>query len=426
MTIFNSYKLLKESFNFTYKGYQLKFILANDFLFYTYPNTIVFDRNVAKELVSQIDDLTSYKSILNSKVDLYSTSEYGSDHWKLLQEVMMYSNKSHLIIHSNSKKKRINILNIILSVIQCLIFWNPKNISFKTKVYYTCKCIYYKNFIDELESQAESVQIRKYISYLSATTPDSILCQFFKKHNVPTYCIQHGIFRPVEDFSSFVPLDVVNLENFQADFMLSWGEFTKSALLKSGYQNESFLLAGHPLYSNVEININPALIKTERCIVCLARDTYKDENLKLLLIASQLQKRGTKVVVKFHPRSDLNFYAKILDQYHLEKMNTQTLLSESISQYNPDFVIVYNSTVYYEYYLSGIQTFRFGLNEFDIPLGLDEDRFFTCEELLDNIAIIKNMNQEVYLNKLKQSIGHIIAYGINNYKKILENDFTKN
>lgn len=423
LTPYDKYLRLKASFGFKFRGYDLKYIMAHDFCFYAYGRADIFNKKTAGCLITTVDVLDEYKEALALPVDLFTSGYYGEDHWALFLDVMKNSSNHRFIKHVYRKKKRICIRNIISSAFQCFILWHPNGVSLSLleRLYYACKCVYYKNFINELEAQAAFVQCKKYVSYISATTPESILCQFFKKYKVPTYCIQHGVIRAPEDYPFSIPLDFINAENFQADYILGWGEYTKTALVKCGFTAKVFLLAGHPRYGETDIRLTPSQIMTERCIVCLARDAYKKENFELLFIASQIQREGIKIYIKLHPRSSLKTYQKFLEQYHLEMIDIQTSLAKSISDVNPDFVVVYNSTVYYEYYLYGIPAFRYGLNENDIPLGLEEDRFFTCAELLQKIDLVKNMDRDVYLKKIRDSIGKVIEYGTDNYKEIFSN-----
>jgi hypothetical protein len=209
----------------------------------------------------------------------------------------------------------------------------------------------------------------------------------------------------------------VNIENLQADYILAWGNFTKEALLKERKSEEQFLLAGAPKYSNIA-RIDIKRFNSTRCILCLARDIYVEGNILLLEIAKEMIENGMEVHLKFHPRSDLNKYESQLKSFDFKILDIKTTIDSSIAIVNPDFVIVYNSTVYYEYYIKGIIALRFGVNQNDIPFGLD-DVFTTHSELLELIKTFSSYSKENLDKDINEMINRFCALGVNNYREIL-------
>jgi hypothetical protein len=124
------------------------------------------------------------------------------------------------------------------------------------------------------------------------------------------------------------------------------------------------------------------------------------------------------VHLKFHPRSDMKRYESILNSFDYTHLPLGTSINESIAIVDPDFVIVYNSTVYYEYYIKGIITFRYSVGANDIPFGLN-DEFANFEELMIRFNEFKNKSEEELSEEVNSVINRFCALGVNNYRKIL-------
>jgi hypothetical protein len=119
------------------------------------------------------------------------------------------------------------------------------------------------------------------------------LCGFFRKRGTKSYSIQHGLHCSSLDYLTYVPYDIVNVENLQSDYILAWGSFTREALIKEGQSAKQYLLVGSPKYSDVDkIVMKQTTFKS--CIVCLARDIYIEGNLKLLEIAKEMIQGGNR------------------------------------------------------------------------------------------------------------------------------------
>jgi hypothetical protein len=247
-----------------------------------------------------------------------------------------------------------------------------------------------------------------------------LLCQFFRKRNIPVYGIQHGVHCTAHEHPFYIPYDVVNIENFQADYMLAWGAFTKEVLLKEGYPETSYVLAGNPKYSDFK-KIRANNTSFQKCIVCLARDVYRTYNLQLIELVGAMKRDGFDVYIKMHPRSDMNIYKTLIDKFNLTLLDTSMSVQQSITELNPDFVIVYNSTVYYEYYINNVIAFRFGVYANDIPFGM-KDEFSTMEELKQRIDAFKNRDPEELNAEINEVIGRFCTLGVNNYAKILNKE----
>jgi hypothetical protein len=417
---FKKYKSIKDNFNVVYKGYQLNGIMAKDFIFCAYKmQDYKFTTSFIKSKLFYAQDLQDFKDLLIQENVMFSFDNYGMDHLDLLQTIRDQLDDSVLFQPKNQYKRHINFGNIIISFLQILIFSKIKNINYKHRFYFFLVLVQYKNTISLLEKYSSKVNITKFIPYLSCFPLDSIICQFFKKRNIKTYGIQHALYCSFLDYRTYIPYDVINIENLQSDYILGWGNFTKEVLIKWGKSESQFLLAGNPKY----LDINKVVIKAsafKKCILCLARDLYFDGNVRLLKIAKELERIGIEVHLKFHPRSDLKKYEVYLKSNNCSIFSPDTSIRSSIEIVNPDFVIVYNSTVYYENYINGLITFRYAFNSNDIPFGLN-DEFVNFNELKVKINEFKNKNKIELTEEINKMVNRFCALGINNYREILVN-----
>lgn len=410
------YKELKAANKINYRGYLMQDILATDFVFHAYGrlgSTGVI--NTFKNLISIKDTKNFEKQLVNHGV-LFTTSNYGKDHRNLLDAIVDDLDRAFIYTNISRRKLKFNIVNLLISFWQ-IFFKHKTNVSFFTQMFFFSKLVRYKNLIDELEKIATPINIKSYVAHLSCLADDSIYCQFFKKRGVNTYCIQHGVFNADNEYKTKIPLDVINIENFQADYMLGWGDSVRLSMIKQGFRNEQFVLAGNPKFKN---NKKISLKKSDfnNVVVCLARDLYLNENLQLLEIVSNLESFGIKAFIKLHPRSNTTLYARAIDQNNLQVLEQTISLNESIIQNNIDFTIVYNSTVYYEFYILGLISFRFSINENDIIFGLN-DSFSNYEELVNKINKFKTLNYIELSRDANIMVNKFCALGVNNYRNIL-------
>lgn len=414
------YKGLKNSVNYSYRGYMMKYILATDFVFFSYKmKSSKLSLNLIRYSLFFINYNSDLYKNIQSRSVIFSFNNYGSDYWNMLKAISSEVPNALIIDGFPNQKKVFNIKNIVASFFQIFFCKWLVSVTFGAKIFFYLKLVQYKNIIDDLEKNAECIQTQKFVPFLSPLVMDSVLAQFFRKRNIPVYGIQHGVHCSAHYHPFYIPYDVVNIENFQGDHMLAWGAFTREALLKEGYPESAYMLAGNPKYSqNAEITVSND--RFAKCIICLARDIYSSYNLQLLSLAGEMQEKGFTVFIKLHPRSDISLYETTLSKLKLRLLNTSVSIQQSIEELNPDFVIVYNSTVYYEYYINNVIAFRYSVYANDIPFGLN-DEFSTMDELNQRIETFKNRNTEELNTEINAVIGRFCALGVNNYAEILNN-----
>lgn len=411
------YLKLKEGLGVNHKGYDLKYAMSPNFVFYAYNlrKDLLTKSFVSKSLFQNID-LSEFRKNIKSRSVLFTNNLPGKDHRILVSEVMNNIENPFFFNDDLLIKIRFNVKNTISSFFN--IFFNKmyRDVSLYQKIFFSLNLVYYKNLIDQLEKLPNDVNTTAYVACFSGNN-ESIYVAFFKKRNIKTYCLQHGLLTALNDYKYFIPADIVSAENLNADFMLGWGKYSKKVLSQLGFGENRFLLAGNPKYSNLN-EINIYFREYKKCIVCLGRDIYFEENLLLLKIAREMFQIGIEVHLKFHPRSNLQKYEDYMQLSNFNVLPAETSINDSIAIANPDFVIVYNSTVYYEYYFKGIITFRYSVGANDIPFGLN-DEFVDIDELMIRINEFKSKSKEELSGEVNTVMNRFCALGVNNYGNIL-------
>jgi hypothetical protein len=411
------YVELKKKFNITYRNYSMDAVLAKDILYYVYENNNTrLKRNYLLDCLFSVGKLSNFSEVLKKEAIVFSFDNYGADHKNLLTLISSKFENSILLEWDEGSKRVLNPLILIKSFYELFVMRPFKGISLHDKFYFYTRLVKYKNFINEIEKYDDVIMTQKFVPFLSCFPTDSILCTFYRKRGVKSYCVQHGFHLAASEYSYYIPIDVINLENIQADYMLAWGNSIKDSMIRQGVADSRFLLAGNPKYSNIDIKIKNR-IKKGNVIVCLARDLYVDYNIQLLQIITELCENGFVVNIKFHPRSNLDLYSDFLDDRFII-LPIQTTVGDIRHEIKPEFAISFNSTIYFEFYLNSIITFRFHVGENEIKSNIDD----TFIDFLDLRNLIEKFNETSFdkINEdVKRMVDNCIAIGKDEYFTIL-------
>jgi len=371
-------------------------------------------------LFNGIDYNAIFPLLKIDKAIVFSISHERADYLRLISNVRSSLQNTYLIGELKGNKFRFSIVDIFVSFFQVfLLNFKGVEISFREKFFYFLKLVYIKNSISNLEGMNSSIETKVYVPFISSDQNCAIFCQFFRKRGVKSYGLQHGLHLPESYYEGRdIPADVFNIENFQADFFLAWGNCMKRILEGTNIKSDQILIAGNPNYQF--INGLRSHQNYKRIIVCLGRSIYKGQNLELLNLLSHPRNKEFDIAVKIHPFDDWVNYEHIIESSGMIKVNKNLQLDETINQFNPDFVIVINSTLYYEYYMKGFLTLRYG-DIRDLPIGLD-DHFCTREQFIDILDLVKTKSVFEVNQKIENMLTDIFSIGENNYSNILSSN----
>ena len=396
--------------------------LAHDLLF------ISFNAYTSKN-VSYFTILTSFiksknleqlRKALEEKKIIITTWAERPDYLELINAVNEQLESFKLLKISDLKPKlKINFRNLYIAFISSKDLFKT-NIDFKLKLYLVSQLCYNLNIEAELKRilsrRNKNFQATKYIAFNSSFGLESLICQVFNQYsNIQTFSLSHGI--SYVNYSIYKPLDYINGFNITANKVIVWGESSKQDLINNyNISPNSILIGGNPKYKLKPINLKQTF---NHCIVLLPRSIYDASNILLL---EQLKKcvktYPFMVTVKLHPNLDRNKYIPIVNENGFNLSNESNTLIEELKCNKYDFAIAYNTTAYYESFYHSIPCFRFGINENEQFIGLD-DLFTTSDELLRRIEFLKKNGMEILNEQVCKLLEKTIGFGVNNYSKLL-------
>lgn len=407
-TWYEGYKQIKEKFDYSYKGYNLKYLipgylgidLAGDVhvrdlfkAFYTAGKSIDLTQAlIVKQptLITYLIERSDYKQLANVTKEHYPTAEIVG--------------LGGLPMKSTSLFSFTFFKHFWLAI--SLVFSRSIGKGIKFKLYFLAHIIKLLNQISLVE-KVKTTTIKKYICFNSAYREESLLTLYFKKRNIETITIQHGIFC---DFKLTIPFDQINSENWIADKMLCWGQSTVDYLTKKGFDESRFIMMGNLKYKNLKIDhIHQTFTK---CLVLLGRELYVDTNNKLLDTLQEYNaKHGNSILfyIKKHPflHDETHKEHAAVDK-NIVFIGKEHSVQEVLKSDMVDFSISVNTTAYYESLALGKPCLRWTEAENEDFEGID-DKFDNLLELESQLEKLKSTNQDA----LKKDIERVIKYIFN-------------
>jgi hypothetical protein len=292
-------------------------------------------------------------------------------------------------------------------------------LSFPARLYITSSFYNYLLMIDDAERNIRA-EVNKYVSFSCVMGAENLLTQYFKKRNIPTCNLQHGITYIYEKNFS----DEIEYHNLITDHHLAWGEYTRDQLVKYGMPAGQIAVAGYPR------TVSQAALKApsgNNCLVFLTRQHFHPANIKIFtLLATFNNQRSDKFVFtfKYHPSLNLNELQYLLDTrfkdagFRLLKENNS--LQQVLGAEHIDFCIAVNSTAYYESYIHGIPALRFKDSTFDMSHAIAGDTFGTSEELSSLTDSLYNNFEEVFsADAIRRELNYVLGLDKNDYGRLL-------
>jgi hypothetical protein len=403
--LFEQYKKQKQKLAVNYKGYELDKILAVDLIALIYKKEKFNFKSLLRfvlRLKVEIPDQTG--------TVLYSIGRYGrKDYYELLDYVRIQAVGSLLDLSKIKPSMSINILNMVKAV----RIVNNTDLDFLNKLTLAAKVTYTLNTIDYLEKRNQSEHnINSFCSFCSNLNEEAILDFYFKKRNIPTYTLQHGLWFIYEKY----PVDAIAYENLIADKLLSWGQYTIDEFIAFGVNKKQLLLAGYPKYAHA-LSRPKKKQGNLKVLVLFARKIHHKNNLALIDLLANT-KVNLEVEFKLHPSLDRHKYSQ-LAEFNGFSMAPQGTINELLKTGGYDFSISYNSTAYYDSYMNNCISLRYKDVDADNALEVLDDGFSSGEELLHKLDLVQQgIASQVVWDKVTERLHYILGYGVNNYASI--------
>lgn len=405
---YNRYKSIKEKFDYTYKGYNLKYLIPG-YLTFAFDDNPLGTRDVFKEfyISTRLFDLEKVLEIKAPSIITYLINR--SDYYDLAESVQQAYSDSEIINIESLPEKKVSPFSFtyIKHVIKAfrVVFLSSVDESFMTKLYLVAVITKIFNYITLVEKVNLSDTVSRYICFNTAYKEESLLTLYFQKRGIETVTMQHGIFC---DFKTVIPFDCINLDNLIADKILCWGKSTVDYLLSNGIDETRLILTGNPKYKDTKINsVDRSFTK---CLVLLGRQVCIPSNEKLLsLLKAYNKKYNNKILfyIKKHPflmDQDHKSHASIADNMIFigKEHSVQEILQSDLV----NFSIAVNTTAYYESLSLGKISLRWSEAENEEFFGLD-DKFYNMEDFESKMKEFESKPESDIKKEMKEVIKYV-------------------
>ena len=213
-------------------------------------------------------------------------------------------------------------------------------------------------------------------------------------------------------FKKNPPVDLIQYENFETDNLMCWGKFSVDEFISYGISPSRLSIAGYP--KKVEIKLIKQNNSFKRCMILVARDSFRNTNMALLNILSNYSDEY-EFYIKLHPSCDYSFYSNYSDSHNMIIVPKETTVNECLINSVYDFAVAVNTTAYYEALMRGLPCLRFYDGTFDLMAGCN-DLFGTDEEFVKQINLIRKLPLSDYQKEVDEILEYAMGVGIDNYK----------
>lgn len=407
---YNRYNNLLVHLDYTYRGYNIKYLIPG-YLTCMFTDDAVTGRDVFKGFYEGVT-FTDLSKVLQTEKStaityLINRKDYG-DLAESVQKTYPDSDVTCLetLPKASYSPLGFSYLRHLLKALR-IVFTRSIKESFTTKLYLVALLTNLFNQIKYLDKAHCSESIKKYICFNSAYKEESLLTLYFKKRQVETFTLQHGIFC---DFKQIIPFDIINMDNLIADKIMCWGQSTVDYLKTKGFDDSRFILMGNSKYKDAVIGEVDQSFR--RCLVLLGRSVYIPSNDKLLALLQEFNRKYNNRILfylKKHPfvvDAEHKAYASIADNMFFvgREHSVQEILRSDLV----DFTIAVNTTAYYESLALGKISLRWSESENEDFYGMD-DKFYDLAGLEDKINTFSSKPE----SEIRQEMKDVIKYVFN-------------
>lgn len=413
MNNFEKYKLLKSKFDFVHKGVHLNRVLALPIWFLANKHDVKWFSWKCNAYIFLAINVRKIRFDANNQSILSTFGKYPrKDHLQLYESVL--KRLGSVVAYNNTLTWGYKLSVHPWLVIKVLIYvFSLKNLhlSFVDRWKLSLYCLFYCNTIEELE-KVNLAGVKKYLSMCHVLNLENLLTQYMKLHDIPTYSLQEGVYFI---YKTNPPYDAVLYENFETNNLLSWSQFSVDEYISYGVSPERLKIAGYPK----EVLMSPMKKNNslKKCMVLVARDTYRKSNMGLLDILTYYSS-DYEFCLKLHPSCNYEFYSEYALTHSMCIISKEKTVDECLNNLEYDFAIAVNTTAYYEALMRGIPCLRYHDGSFDLSAGYS-DVFTNKEEFVNCVNTIASLPDEEYQKSIDEVLKFAIGVGIDNYRKIV-------
>lgn len=321
------------------------------FLFETITASLFFDREVIA-YENNGSDLLFYSEVFNRK-----------DHdgyWDKIRST--YDKKDIIQIDNLGKGKSLKCFKPLKFFRKINLFCSfNKKLSFikggLVRGYLSAQLVWFYEFYRKIKMLELNPKVA--VCFCDTDFHESLLVQWFKNQNIVTITNQHG--QPLLRDINIDRLNQSQILNFNSDYILVKGEFTKRQYLKAGIDEKRIIVVGDLVSPHFKYIDRKSL---GRFAVFLDSPSYlfsNDTNRSLLLFAEEISnKMNLTYVVKLHPSDDEKRYAN----YNCKFVDKNTTLSDLFDMI--DFGIFSASAIYIDMISHSVKPYQHCKVEFPI------------------------------------------------------------
>jgi hypothetical protein len=255
--------------------------------------------------------------------------------------------------------------------------------------------------VDYVDKVLKVQKFNVLVTFCDAFDIDNTLAQVAKKYGIITATLQHGQYH-VLDYD--VPENLA-LNNLVSDYLLSWGQATKTEHLAKCSNNTSIIPLGicDPEYSVTTPFVLGNNNKKNVLRIMLNADNYFEQNIKMIKLGlSFCQKNKLFFTIQFHPKNN--------KQKYLDIVNGDTNYKNEIHSSDVFFSITYTSGVLVKLLVKG-EYFILFKDECTPSLFIDSlPCFVNLDELqlyFYSLSTLDNM----YIDTMTKAQSYFIAKG---------------
>jgi hypothetical protein len=355
---FKQYKKLKSLLDGKYyKGYPLHLVLGS------YLGMMTWKPSISLFIGYVLLNVKNFKFPKSAK-KIYTFSTKRDDYLTLIKAYFSDAMPEYARIENNKKEKFLGMGASSYALIKGFVFTNKIKCAFIERLKLIVALSIAFKIIDELEKQ--EIQCEKYIAFNSSYLFESFLSYYFRNRGIKTYSFQHGMYF---NYINGTPYDVINYENVCADELLVWGEYSKKEIAPLIPKSSVCSIFGYPA-SKMPVTTQSTFL--DKVLVLLPRDIYIENSYALL---EYLKNYKLEYIVRPHP-SVASEIIKFINSQEKFFLDTNSVLTETLTQFKYSAVISFNSTAVFEASLCNQSVFLFvtddgefknpGFNEFSL------------------------------------------------------------